>query len=171
MRQVVEMVGQDIRELRQEQLDGWIQDLTGVLLKARGLAPEDRDIAADNAALRAEYLRRTQTYSAATVHRLAGRTGGNAAETASRWLREGKVFAVRSGRENRFPAFQFRDGLPLPVLAPVLAALPADWSPWQVAFWFASGNGWLNGAAPEDRLSAHDSLLAAARHAGEPTIG
>ena len=37
---------------------------------------------------------------------------------------------------------------------------------WQIAMWFASGNGWLEGAEPQERLSDPDAVVDAARSAG-----
>jgi hypothetical protein len=52
-----------------------------------------------------------------------------------------------------------------------LVELPKHKSPWQVAFWFVSNNGWLNGATPAQRLADGDAVVAAARHEAEEIIG
>ena len=42
---------------------------------------------------------------------------------------------------------------------------------WQIAMWFASGNGWLDGAAPQDRLGDPEAVLDAARVLADPAVG
>jgi hypothetical protein len=44
-------------------------------------------------------------------------------------------------------------------------------TPWQIAFWFVSTNGWLDGDAPKDRLDAAGQAVAAARREGEEIMG
>ena len=45
-------------------------------------------------------------------------------------------------------------------------------SPWQIAFWFASGNGWIeNDAAPQDALHEFDGVLAAAADLASDDLG
>lgn len=76
----------------------------------------------------------------------------NVAETASRWSRDGKIFAVKVGGEVRVPSFQFVDGRPRPEIARVLSALPEQQrSGWPAAFWFASDT--VSWAAPHRKLS------------------
>ncbi|MFT5504906.1 MAG: hypothetical protein ACI8XC_002623 [Gammaproteobacteria bacterium] len=44
----------------------------------------------------------------------------------------------------------------------ILVALPKTMTPWQIALWFASGNGWLGGVSPQDSLVNVDEVIAAA---------
>jgi hypothetical protein len=113
----------------------------------------DPDLILENAELRRRYLETIPTLSSEQVHALSGKTNKNVAEAASRWTREGKIFAVKAGREVRVPAFQFLDGKPRPEIAQILKELPEyQRAGWQAAFWFASGHGYL-GCAPQDALS------------------
>ena len=66
---------------------------------------------------------------------------------------------------------QFADGNPLPVIKEVLKRLPDGMTPWQIAFWFQSGNGWLDGRSPEEALGDEDAVLNAADRLREPAIG
>ena len=95
----------------------------------------------------------------------------NPSEPASRWKREKRVFAVRAGRSQLYPRFQFADGNPLPVIKDVLRRLPEDMTPWQVALWFWSGNGWLDGKSPEEALSDEAGVQNAADRLSEPALG
>ena len=112
------------------------------------------------------------TYTAADIHKLMhGSQLSNPSEPASRWKREKRVFAVPVGRARLFPRLQFADGNPLPVIKEVLKRLPDGMTPWQIAFWFQSGNGWLDGRSPEEALGDEDAVLNAADRLREPAIG
>lgn len=131
----------------------------------------ETDLWIDNLELRMNYLRDTPTLSAADVHEASGLSSRNISEPASRWKREGKIFSIRHGRADRYPAFQFLDGAPRPVVRSVLAALPDSMTGWQTALWFASGNGWLDGDEPQQRLDDGDLVVGAASHLSEPAHG
>jgi len=103
----------------------------------------EADLEIDNAALRRQYLNQQKTLTSSQIREASGLKTRNPSEPASRWKRQGKIFGVPVGRTDHYPAFQFADGRPRPVIAKVLAALPEAMSPWQIAFWFASANGWI----------------------------
>ena len=69
---------------------------------------------------------------------------------------------MRAGPAQVFPRFQFADGYPLLLIKEMLKRLPGDMTPWQIAFWFRSGNGWLDGRSPEEVLGDGDGVLNAA---------
>ena len=145
--------------------------LLAMLMERMPQVGAEADLWIDNLQLRMDYLRKTPTLSAAEVHRWSGRTAGNPSEPASRWKKEKRVFAVRQGRGDRYPAFQFRDGAPHPALKGILTALPAELTGWQTALWFASTNGWLDGDPPQDRLDDREEVVVAARRLAEPARG
>jgi hypothetical protein len=133
------------------------------------LLPEDDPFAGveqriddDNAMQRARFLERVLCLTSAEVHRLAGYRGGNVSQTASAWKRQGLIFGVRHGGRDHYPAFQFADGRPRPGVRAALAALPAGMSPWQIAFWWVTGNGWLDGATPAETLERDPEAVAGA---------
>ena len=86
-------------------------------------------------------------------------------------MREGRVFAIQDGEKDLFPAFQCADGQPLPIIKKILKALPDYLSPWQTAFWFESGNGWLDGEIPQECLKNESDLIDAAEQLAKPEIG
>ncbi len=130
------------------------------------------EIEIDNALLRMQYLARNQTYTGCEVREVSGLKTGNPSEPASRWKRQGKIFGLPAGRTNRYPAFQFADGRPRPEIEKVLDALPASMSSWQIAFWFASGNGWIeNDATPQEALHDMSGVLAAAADLASDDLG
>ena len=97
-------------------------------------------IARKNAEMRATYLKTTELYTAEDIQ-----------GPSAKWKRAGRVFAIQDGEKDLFPAFQFADGKPLPIIKKILEALPDYLSPWQTAFWFESGNGWLGGKNPHKK--------------------
>ncbi|NHN57174.1 hypothetical protein G9U51_15490 [Calidifontibacter sp. DB0510] len=106
----------------------------------------------------------------AAVAELSGSTASNAAATASRWMRAGKVFAVRLGGRTLFPAFQFDElGAPLPLVRDVLTAYgPATGT--ALALWFTAPNAYLAGDRPVDRLGDRDEVVAAAKQAQQASV-
>ena len=151
--------------------DANIEKMLEVILSDAPRARVETEIDVDNARLRAEYLQETPLLTAAEVRAASGLLPHNKSEPASRWKREGKLFAVRRSGIDLYPAFQFADGAPRPVVKKVLAALPKDMTGWQVAMWFASGNGWLDGAEPQEYLSNPDAVIDAARKLADPAVG
>ena len=73
------------------------------------------------------------------------------------------------GGKDLYPAFQFSHGEPLPVIARVLKIFGAARTPWQIAFWFVSANGWFDGKCPVDFLTRDlDAVVKAAERDVEP---
>ena len=157
------------RELRITEAN--IEKLVDVILSDAPRAGAGAEIDVDNARLRADYLRETPLLTAAQIRAASGLSPRNRSEPASRWKREGRLFAVRRSGMDMYPAFQLADGAPIPAVKAVLAALPEGMTGWQIAMWFASGNGWLDGAEPQTRLADPDAVVAAARRLAEPAIG
>ena len=153
------------RESREQYLD---RALTW--LAAAGLGVE-AELMVDNLELRARYMNETPMLTSAQIHQMSGLGSTNPSEPASRWKAEGKTFAVRVGARDHYPAFQFEDGAPRPVIKAILAALPATMTAWQTALWLASGNGWLDGEEPRNCLSDGDSVVEAARQLTESARG
>lgn len=148
-----------------------IRQLVDILLGDIPRAEVDADIEMDNAEIRAAYLRETKLLSGAAVRAASSLAPKNKSEPASRWKREGKIFAIRRGGADLYPAFQFADGSPHSSIKVILEALPENLTAWQIALWFASGNGWLDGAAPQDCLNRLDEVATAARQLANLAIG
>lgn len=148
------------------------EDLARILTRLLAWRQDvDTDLALDNFALRQEYLNETRLLTAKQIHGMSGVQSSNPSEPASRWKKEGRTFALRMGGRDFYPAFQFQDGEPRSVIKEVLAALPTGMTSWQKAFWFASGNGWLNGDEPQQRLDHGEQVVDAARQLAEPSRG
>jgi hypothetical protein len=156
-------------------MDAWskmrLSELTNLTNSDPRMAAFYADIADDNVKIRLRFL---STFPSLTAVTLADVGMLAPAETKSldHWLAERRVFAVPVGPEKRFPVFQFAQGQPLPVVADVLAALPANRSAWQTAFWFVSSNRWFDGATPLSLIeTAPESVVAAARHESDEVVG
>ena len=172
MRATATMAGRIVGQRRMELTERNIEALVDLYLQGEERADVDREIELDNARLRAEYLSEVPTFTAANIHKLMhGSLLNNPSEPASRWRREKRVFAVRKGRAQLYPCFQFADGQPLPVIKQVLKRVPAAMTPWQIAFWFRSGNGWLDGRSPEEALGDEDRVLNAAERLCDSVVG
>ena len=128
-------------------------------------SPAEEQLVRQNRRLRAQFLREVPTLSVTQMKGPAIPTcASRASEVAEGWLRDRRVFALKVKGELLFPAFQFDAlGQPWPVMGEILARLPADLAPWQIAFWFVSANGWLGGAYPCERLDDREEVVTAAQ--------
>jgi hypothetical protein len=143
------------------------------------LAPKDRGPlsaasvlqARRNAKARSELLAEFPALTSAEVAEAANSKASNRASLANRWREERKVFAIRVGDQQLYPAFQFNeDGRPVAAIAKALEHLGgAKLSDWQIALWFTSSTGWLGGRRPVDLLSDEPETVVAAaeREVGE----
>ena len=148
-----------------------IEKILDIILSDMPRAAVETALELENARLRDDYLRKTPLLTAAEVRAASGLSPQNRSEPASRWKREGRLFAVRRSGIDLYPAFQFADGTPRPAIKSILAALPDEMTGWQIAMWFASANGWLDGTAPQDSLSEPDAVIGAAQRLAEPAVG
>ncbi|OED44206.1 hypothetical protein AB833_02285 [Chromatiales bacterium (ex Bugula neritina AB1)] len=171
MRNTYKAVARIAAERRAALSEKHIEGLVDLYLEGEQRAEIDNAIERDNAQMRARYLKETPAYTAAEIRQHCNAAPTNPSEPASRWKREKRVFAIRFKGGDLFPHYQFSDGEPLPVIRKVLKLLPAGMTPWQIAFWFESGNGWLDGRAPQDSLNDPQALTEAARNMADSAIG
>lgn len=168
---VVEQVPRAVQARRQALTEQHIEALVDVYMASDPLAPALPDLERDNAEAQARFLKQWKVLTAEDVAERAGHGSKNRSATASRWKRAGKIFGMRSGGREVYPAFQFKEGAPRPAIAEILAALPRDMSGWQIAFWFVGPNEWLDGARPVERLDDEAGVVAAARREGDAWMG
>jgi len=118
-----------------------------------------------NARARADALREFGALTPAQIEEVRGIRTRNPHATVSRWIKDGRVFAVDTAAGRMFPAFQFADGEPRPTITPVLAALANQLHGWEILAWFTGSSGYLEGDRPVDRLAdAPDEVVAAAAY-------
>jgi hypothetical protein len=168
---VVERVPEIARIRRQELTEKNIDALVELYLADDPVGEARRAIETDNARERARFLSDVACLTSKEIAQNAGHQAANASVTASRWKQQGRIFSVPSRGSELYPAFQFREGQPHPAIAKILRELPKQTSPWQIAFWFTSSNGWLRGAAPADRLDDEETVVKAAHRESEPIVG
>jgi hypothetical protein len=105
------------------------------------------------------------------VSEAAGHGSKHQRSTISRWKGNQKIFSVIHGGVEYFPAFQFQDGQPHETIARVLQILGSRKSEWQLAFWFTSPNGWLDGKKPANCLNEAEAVVTAAVEEAKPILG
>jgi hypothetical protein len=116
-----------------------------------------------NAAAREELISEFGVLNSAGIASLAGSRAKNKASLANRWKQEGRIFSVPYRGSVYFPAYQFdKKGQPLPVISRVLATLGGQSKEWELALWFTSVNGWLDGCRPVDLLLGEPEEIARA---------
>lgn len=142
----------------------------------RALAPDDPlaaaqlDVAAQTISARQEFLKHVPVLTSAEVHSRAGFVSDNPSQTALRWRKPGKIFAVTHGGRELYPAFQFdEEGRPRPIIGELLAILRQDEQrdDWDQALWFIGENGWLDGKTP---LECLDTDPAAVKKAAQQEV-
>ncbi|WEX11685.1 hypothetical protein [Chelativorans sp. AA-79] len=123
-----------------------------------------------NAKVRARFL---ADWPCLTIKRVPNSVADRSTDrsTTSRWKDNGKIFSVRYNDTEYFPAFQFHDGQPHGTVARVLKILSKRKSEWQIAFWFTSPNGWLDGKKPAECLNEIETVASAAAEEAEPIVG
>lgn len=169
---IAQIVGRSLPKARREASEATIEKMVGVLVETQDPTAKVRaEIDADNARARVRFMDDFQSLTAEQVTDRAGSKAQNRHQTASRWKKEGRIFGVPWEGLERYPSFQFKEGRPLPVVQEILAALPRGMSAWETAFWFVSTNGWLDGAAPRERLNERERVVEAARLEGQAFIG
>jgi hypothetical protein len=171
LRNVIERVPEIVRTRRTELTESHIESLISLFLPEDPAAEARRAIELDNARERARFVGEVACLTSKQVAEIAGHKASNTSVTGSRWKQQGRIFSVPWRGGELYPAFQFRDGQPLPTVAKVLSALPSRMSPWQIAFWFTSSNSWLDGTTPAERLDDEAEVLQAAHREGEAIVG
>ena len=144
---VIEQVPGAIRARRRALTERNVEALVDVYFGVDPLAAAMPDLERDNAEAQALFLRTWPVLTAEALARQAGHGSRNRSATASRWKAARRMFGVRAGGREVYPAFQFEDGRPKPVVGRILKALPArasaagrrpSGSPGRTAGWLGS---------------------------------
>lgn len=130
-------------------------------------SPAEAWHAQQNAQARSELLKEFGALTAEQVADQAGSTAANRSALASRWRSEGRIVGVPWHGRMLYPAFQFRDGRPIPDVERAAAILRnRGLSGWALALWFITPSGWLWDRRPIDLLDDDpERVLAAAGEA------
>ncbi len=168
---VLERVPEIVHARREKLSQEHIDLLVDAYLASAPTASARHSIELDNARERARFREEFPCYTSRELAELAGHGAGNVSATATRWKKARRIIGLPWKDGDLYPAFQFSEGRPRPVIARLIAALPGRMTPWQTAFWLTSSNSWLGGAAPVDRLGDEPALLAAAARESEALGG
>ena len=129
----------------------------------------DSELDRESLQWRQAFVHAQKSLSAEEVASSFGTSARNRAATASRWASEGKIFSIRFQGRSLYPAFQFRDGLPLPVIFKMLKEMPDHFSGWDAAFFLTSPNTYLDGGKPLELLRTEpERVVALARAFAHP---
>lgn len=171
MERVVMLLPEVLKRRREKLSRERIEKLIEAIEPDDPMDPIERLIDEDNATLRLRFAEEVPCLTSEKIHAMAGHKGRNRGQTASAWKRNRRVFSVPFRNRQLYPAFQFADGKPRPIIKEILSALPEGMSPWQTAFWFVTGSGWLDGVAPKDALDDGNAVLEAARMEASEVVG
>lgn len=95
----------------------------------------------------------------------AGNSAKNRSAMASRWASEKKIFGVRFQNQTLYPAFQFKDGEPIPAIAEILKKMPPSFTGWDLAFFLTSPHSYLDGKLPVELLKSKPERVVSLAHA------
>lgn len=118
-----------------------------------------------NAQARTVALESTDWLTAAQLSKIAGFSGQNASTQPNKWKREGRIFALKRGGSDYYPAYGLdpeAEYRPIKGLAPILAVFGDALDGWDIAIWFASANSFLGGVAPMNLLATDPARVLAA---------
>lgn len=90
----------------------------------------------------------------------------NPSAALGKYKKSKRIFAVRSGNRDLYPAFQFAENAqPLPVVQKILKIIPKEVQGWSLLSWFEARNALLKNRKPSEVLASEPAavLRAAAR--------
>ena len=119
----------------------------------------------ESLAWREHFISRYRGLSAPQVADETGNTAKNRSAIASRWTAEKKIFGVRFKNQTLYPAFQFKDGEPIPPITDILKEMPSAFTGWDLAFFLTSPNAYLDGKLPLDLLKSQPERVVSLAHA------
>lgn len=91
------------------------------------------------------------------------RVKSNPSAALGKYKKQGRVFAVRSSKQDLYPKFLFADNaLPLSVIKDILAVVPKDAQGWSLLSWMEAKNALLGGRKPAEVLKDEPASVVAA---------
>ena len=102
-------------------------------------------------ATREKLFREYPAFVATCVPGCSGRTVR--ASTVRSWWRYERIFAFRHAGHFYFPAFQFSNGEPKPLVKRLLKLVQPE-DGWHAMYWFVGANSWLEGRLPVELLDS-----------------
>lgn len=142
--------------------------VNSLVLQKKEIAPHILAEARMHAEARAELIKSCDWLTSGEVSRLAGFSSINPSAQPNKWKRQHRIFAVRYQNADHYPIYALdpENGYrPVKELAEVIRVFGDTMSGWGLAFWFASVNGFLDDARPQDVLTKDpERVIAAARN-------
>ncbi|MDX2218202.1 MAG: hypothetical protein SF172_04200 [Burkholderiales bacterium] len=141
--------------------------LVDLLVPQAPVPPHALKLAAMTAQAKSAVLKSGDWLTANNVAKLAGQGVRNPAELPSRWLKQGKIFAIHHRGTDYFPVYGLDPDTgyrPRKAIASVIALLKDGRDGWDMAYWFESINSFLGGKTPKSLLrSKPEKVIAAAK--------
>jgi hypothetical protein len=109
-----------------------------------------------------------RTYPSFVATGVPGRLGkAIRANVVRSWWRHERIFAFRHAGHYYFPAFQFSNGAPKPLVRRLLKLVQPDYG-WHAMYWFVGANSWLEDRSPVELLDSEpEEVVQAAEHAND----
>ena len=140
-----------------------IDQFLKLLVEQPIMSDTETDYVVNNARLRLQYLQETEFAEVSGPSSKNSESTGYPLDTLLKWEAEKQLFAVWVDQAKYFPAFQFQNQNPMPIVGKILNILPNDMTGWHIAYWFSSENGWLKWDFPQHCLNQEERILNAAK--------
>ncbi len=144
-----------------------VEALTGAMLASGEIAPlEDTEVDVMRRTLVhrnvENVMRGTRWLKSADLPQVRRARTTNPSMTITRWIDQGRIFAIESAGERLIPAYGLDElGEPFPALQEVLSQME-DQSPFMVASWFEGPNTYLDGKRPRELLATRGQAVSQA---------
>lgn len=143
-------------KIREKKLEDLVEFMAGQLVSPSAV---DTQMTHRLASRRARIL---NEYGYMTAEELADKNNSRSANRsalADNWKKRHQVFSVShrddTGKTREvFPLFQCEDYKPIKAIQSVLDVFSDKKSPWKIAYWFVSNNGWLPNQARPGKMGA-----------------
>ena len=163
VRKVAEFLPHIVRRRREEALE----KLVGALLPE--MAVPDAALAQARMLVDAKstILRSGDFVPAGEIAKLAGYSDKNPSAQPNRWKKSGAIFAIQHKGMDYFPLYTLdpdQNYRPYKAVAAILGIFGDTKSGWEIAFWFAGLNSFLDDSRPQDLLASNpDMVISAAK--------
>ena len=152
-------VGSHNSDQQRHKIDQFLQ----LLVEQPIMSDTETDYVLNNARLRLRYLQETEFAEISRSSTQDSNAPEYPLDRLLQWEAEKKLFAVWVDQAKYFPAFQFQNQNPMPIVGKILSILPNDMNGWHIAYWFSSENGWLGWEFPQRCLKQEERILNAAQ--------
>ena len=115
-----------------------------------------------NAKMRNHVLESATWLTAGEIGALTGSSSSNPNAQTSKWKRARKIFAIVIDGLDRFPAYALDENQnfrPRPAMQKIISAFGPKWKGWDLAFWFAAANDYLDGKQPQEVILLDPDLV------------